>query len=69
VATGRKVALPPHKLHEAARELQDRVGQALRDRGINARQPPDLPIIHTRHPLTIAKAAKLLARRDAKFRP
>jgi hypothetical protein len=66
VRTGRKTILPPHKLHEAARELQSRVGQALRDNGIKVRQPPNPPIIHTRRPLTLAKAAKLLARRDAK---
>jgi hypothetical protein len=63
VRTGGKTILPPHKLHEAARELQTRVGQALRDKGITARHPPNLPIIHTRRPLSLAKAAKMLARR------
>jgi hypothetical protein len=64
VKTGLKAMLPPHRLHEAARELQSGVGQALRDKGIPVRLPLNLPIIHRqRRSLSIARAAKILARK------
>ncbi|GEO18170.1 hypothetical protein [Microvirga aerophila] len=63
IKTGRRSALPAHKLHEAARELQSRVDQALRINGVLTRRLPDLPIVHPPRPLTVAKAAKLLARK------
>ena len=63
-----QVPVPAHKLHEAARDLQSSVEEALRADGISVRRSPRLPVVHSPRPLTIAKAAKLLARRDAKFR-
>ncbi len=68
IKTGPKPHVPAHKLHEVARELQSRVEEALRAKGIVLRRPPRLPVVHPPRPLTIAKAAKLLARRDGKFR-
>jgi hypothetical protein len=63
IKTGPRSALPAYKLHEAARELQSRVDQALRINGVLTRRLPDLPIVHPPRPLTVAKAAKLLARK------
>ena len=68
IKTGPKSQVPAHKLHEAARDLQSSVEEALRADGISVRRSPRLPVVHSPRPLTIAKAAKLLARRDAKFR-
>lgn len=68
IKTGARLAVLTHKLHEAARELQSRVEQSLHAEGIMTRRLPRLPIVHPPRPLTAAKAAKLLARRDARSR-
>src|SRR5215212_4759184 len=62
IKTGWKSQMPAYKLHEAARDLQSRVGDALRANGILVRRFPQLPIVHPARPLTVAKAAKLLRR-------
>jgi hypothetical protein len=63
IKTGPKPELPTTRLHEAARDLQARVQQALRSSGIATRQLPALPVVHPPRPLTVAQAAKILARR------
>lgn len=68
IRSGVRLAVFTHKLHEAARELQSRVEQSLHAEGVKTRRLPKLPIVHFPRPLTYAKAAKLLARRNAKFR-
>jgi hypothetical protein len=63
IKTGAKSELPTTRLHEAARDLQGRVAQALRSSGIATRQLPALPVVHPPRPLTVAKAAKIIARK------
>ena len=63
IKTGWKLQVPAHKLHEAARDLQSGVEEALRTNQIQVRRSPKLPIVHPPRPLTIARALKLLAHR------
>jgi hypothetical protein len=62
--TGSATILPVVRLHEAARDLQVIVESALHRAGIATQRLPQLPIVHPQErPLTLANAARLLARK------
>jgi len=62
--TGTATILPVVRLHEAARDLQGIVEGALHRAGIATQRLRHLPIVHPQERrLTVAKAARLLARK------
>jgi hypothetical protein len=62
--TGTATILPVIRLHEAARDLQGIVEGALHQAGVATQRLPHLPIVHPQErQLTVAKAARLLARK------
>jgi hypothetical protein len=60
--TGGKSITPPNRLHEAARDLQKAVEEALRGAGVRMHQLDKLPVVHPPR-LTIRQATKRLRRR------
>jgi hypothetical protein len=65
LSTGPATILPVPRLHEAARDLQGIVENALHRAGVPTQRLPRLPIVHSQERrLTMAQAARLLARKS-----
>ena len=63
--TGGKSISPPNRLHEAARDLQNAVEEALRGAGVRMQPLDKLPVVHPPG-LTLRQAAKRLRRRASR---